>query len=126
MVPGLNYNSTGTLGTYLVPTQQRELLTHNDKILQNFYNWISYVLTSYFLLVTVLVTRCVILSWKTEKTGSLQFKNWKYGTTVHKKQFVLQFCLNNFLLPPYWEIRSDPKSDPDTDPKIPEKSDPLL
>ena len=30
----------------------------------------------------------------------------------------MQFCLNIFLLSPYWEIRSDP------DPKFPEKLDP--
>jgi len=43
---------------------------------------------------------------------------------------VLPFSLKILFLPPYWEVRWDPKSDPDPEPdpdpypKFPEKSDP--
>ena len=43
-------------------------------------------------------------------------------------KFLLQFCLEIWLLPPYLEISSDPEldsdPDPDPDPKFPEKLDP--
>ena len=37
---------------------------------------------------------------------------------------MLQFCKKNKILPPYYEIKPDPKKDPEPDPKFLEKSDP--